>query len=427
MTRWLIPIAAGVALSLSGPAIAGDATANIETPNADGLTPLMAASKAGSIGAVMELLAYRADVEAIDRRHGMNALTYAISEKREPVVRALLAAGARVEPDASVHPPLSVAAMGGAGVFVRMLLDAGARVDDRNWPFLTPLFQASCEASDDETLQLLINAGSDVNAVMYSGMTPLLCAVAYSRKNAVKLLLAHNADPNAMSKYGECAWSLALAEQAGHKERSLGILDLLGEAGATPCSPDSELGPDQSAKKANSELCVPDAGSLGSDDAAAVAEPDQDFPISKVVGRKVVKGLYGNDPTAVWPKPIDPLNIGIPETLRKKGLGAKVTVVGIVDKEGNISTFRLMTCEVTRDCIPVDEELQKQYCPEVFAATVADIEKWRFQPASLHGEPVKAHWSLRVDIHSETEPSPPECRARRERSKCVTSGEREAL
>jgi len=60
MTEWFIPVAVGVALNLSSPAIAGNSTArsgaNIESRSVDGFTPLMAASKAGSIGAVEELL-----------------------------------------------------------------------------------------------------------------------------------------------------------------------------------------------------------------------------------------------------------------------------------------------------------------------------------------------------------------------------------
>ena len=87
---------------------------------------------------------------------------------------------------------------------------------------ITPLNRAAM-GGHLGTMELLLEAGADVNAAARWGATPLLSAVDRGRTEAVRMLLAAGADPTVTAANGETA--LSLARQKEHRD----IVALLSE------------------------------------------------------------------------------------------------------------------------------------------------------------------------------------------------------
>ena len=111
---------------------------------------------------------------------------------------------------------------------VRALVAAGAKVNVANKYGVTPLLQAS-RAGDTPVMQALIDAGADVALAHPDGETPLMAASRTGRTDAVRLLLARGAKPNAADSYQQQA-PLMWAAAEGHAE----VVGMLLEAGANP-------------------------------------------------------------------------------------------------------------------------------------------------------------------------------------------------
>lgn len=79
-----------------------------------------------------------------------------------------------------------------------------------------------------EILQLLLDAGADMNSPDGDMQTPLMQASSHGHIRAVKLLIKAGASLNEVSKWGDTA--LAQAREAGHRK----VAKLLVDAGATP-------------------------------------------------------------------------------------------------------------------------------------------------------------------------------------------------
>lgn len=65
----------------------------------------------------------------------------------------------------------------------------------------TPLHHAAC-AGHVELVELLLEAGADVDALALNGATPLMRAIQSSRPSCVDVLLKAGADVNAVNKTG---------------------------------------------------------------------------------------------------------------------------------------------------------------------------------------------------------------------------------
>ena len=115
---------------------------------------------------------------------------------------------------------------------VQILIDAGAVVDVRpNGDYLdgkTALLAAvSNTINDSGVIQVLIDAGADVNAADTFGRTALMYAAATSNLNLVETLVREGANINQRDKYG---WSaLGLAKQNNAKPS---IIRFLADMGA---------------------------------------------------------------------------------------------------------------------------------------------------------------------------------------------------
>ena len=88
---------------------------------------------------------------------------------------------------------------------VRTLIYANVNPEERNYAGMTPLTIAA-EKDNYEIVRLLVEEGGvDVNAVSSYGITPLIAAAAGGHREAVELLLKHNADATARDDLGKTA------------------------------------------------------------------------------------------------------------------------------------------------------------------------------------------------------------------------------
>jgi ankyrin repeat protein len=192
-------------------------------PNAallSGETPLMAAARAGKREVVRELLARKAALDARATR-GQTALMWAVSQKHADIIALLLAAGADVHARTDTWeqmmavPPhglpeynrmiphggdtaLMFAARVGDAESARLLVDAGANVDDRDaWGVSATALAAF--AGHGEIARYLLEKGANPNADG-AGFTALHCAIMRRDEVTVAALLARGADPNATVK-----------------------------------------------------------------------------------------------------------------------------------------------------------------------------------------------------------------------------------
>ena len=204
--------------------LAGGADPNLTLPS--GETVLMTASRTGDADAVRALLAAGADPHAAEGAHRQTALMWAVAQQHVEVVRLLLDAGARTD-DRSLSYPQVVSSSGNAdpsGVFevqqggytpllfaarqgdvapARLLVEAGADVNDPAASGTTPLVVAA-HGGHGELAAYLLEAGADPDAAG-AGYTALHAAVLRGDRALVAVLLDHGADPDAVLTRGSPA------------------------------------------------------------------------------------------------------------------------------------------------------------------------------------------------------------------------------
>ena len=243
-------------------------------PNAalwTGETPLMTCARTGTVEAVKLLLAHGAKVNAKESERGQTALMWAVAQKHPEVVQALVEHGADIHARSATLPlytpsfavtyspiayfpkskggftPLMFAAQAGDMDSARILLAAGAGVNEATPEDGSALIQATINGHEKVTL-FLLEKGADPNVTDGYGLTALHWAVQEGIKalstghdsndrywehpnmpELVKALLVHGANPNARIKKDFMPYEI-------HRYgRSLGIyLPQVALAGATP-------------------------------------------------------------------------------------------------------------------------------------------------------------------------------------------------
>jgi ankyrin repeat protein len=203
--------------------LSAKADPNLGLPS--GETPLMTAARTGNLAAVKTLVAHGADVNAKEHLRGQSALMWAVSQRHPEVTRALIEAGADIrarsktrqqvlnvggdgnnaltsanppEPvdvDLGGYTPLLFAAMQGDLASAKLLVAAGADVNDES-PFGTSALVVAAHSGQGAVGRFLLEKGADANAAK-AGYVPLHAAILAGDIDLVKALLAHGADPNA--------------------------------------------------------------------------------------------------------------------------------------------------------------------------------------------------------------------------------------
>ncbi|MCC5786161.1 MAG: ankyrin repeat domain-containing protein [Phycisphaerales bacterium] len=160
-----------------------------------------------------------------------------VGEESEPWIAEAKAEMDRMEEEdiarrrsapSSYQIPLFRAAESGSAECVKLLLDAGADLEQRDSENRTALFHAA----STEVARLLIEAGLPLDDRDRWDSTPLMSALGdlESPLRRVRALLEAGADPNATSDHGFTVFMNALITE----ERSVELLRLLVEHGADP-------------------------------------------------------------------------------------------------------------------------------------------------------------------------------------------------
>jgi ankyrin repeat protein len=151
-------------------------------------SPLLEAVEAGDLKKAQKLIANGANTNQTNS-HGFTALFIAAGRGDEKMTQLLLNSGADVNGCApqTNETPLHRAAQWGSAPIVRLLVAAGARVEDTDGSGWTPLFMATLSGKLD-VIEELLAAGANVNARSASGWTPLKEAQMRGYKNVADRL-----------------------------------------------------------------------------------------------------------------------------------------------------------------------------------------------------------------------------------------------
>jgi uncharacterized protein len=167
---------------------------------AAGPSRVVDAAKDGNFAAVKTLIAQKADVN-VAQADGMTALHWAVRANDLPTVQALIRAGARVNTaNRYGMTPIILAAQNGDPLVTAALLKAGADPNSALAEGQTALMTAARTGNVD-SIKLLAEAGARVDGKeQWQGQTALMWAASQNNSAAVKTLIDLGADKNERSK-----------------------------------------------------------------------------------------------------------------------------------------------------------------------------------------------------------------------------------
>lgn len=195
----------------------------IDHADLHGMTPLLlAAAHPKLLHSLRTLLRYSPTLEHRSNNQA-TALTLALRNGNPQGAKLLIEHGANILTHDGLHTPLTLVHRGietYPGLIetyrelLTLLMDHGAHMEiSTNKSGWTPLFHTAARMQDaamKKHLQLLIQLGSDVNAVDTNGRTPLMVAASMGRRFAVETLLKNYAAIDSIDHYGWSALMLAV-------------------------------------------------------------------------------------------------------------------------------------------------------------------------------------------------------------------------
>ena len=203
-----------------------DAGADIETKNEYGCPPLLLAGNVGAADTVKMLVKAGADVSAADNT-GHTCLLLAACYGHTEIVRYLVGL-----PEVDVNhtgddwTALHWACQEDHSDVVQLLIDAGADIDAKDEEGRSPLLLDRKDGSH-ETLRMLVKAGADVRVADNKGLTCLTLASRRGRTETVRTLLCMpEVDVNQSNNMGSTSLHCAVLEK--HAD----VVHVLIDAGA---------------------------------------------------------------------------------------------------------------------------------------------------------------------------------------------------
>jgi ankyrin repeat protein len=223
-----------------------DLAADIENNSGEWGTPLMAAASAGKLEVVQLLIDRGANIMTMDvgqNRSGGSAIDYAAARGREKVVRTLIDKGARFNLQ-SLHRTSSYCRQSfnvlqmasqhkNSAPVLRLLFEYGAKANEvgrnESQSQLSPL-QLAAQYGDQDSLQVLLEYGADVNFTGPDGNTPIHNAAEGGQIENLKLLLKQGANINATNKAKKTA--LMLTVNFHNRSQYSSVIQVLVDNGA---------------------------------------------------------------------------------------------------------------------------------------------------------------------------------------------------
>jgi len=224
-----------------------DLGADIENNSGELGTPLMAAASAGKLEVMQLLIDRGANIMTMDvgkDRSGGSAVDYAAARGQEKVVRTLIDKGARFNLQSlhklfGYHPRrnfnlLQMASQHkNSAPVLRLLFEYGARANEvgryRSQSQSSPL-QLAAQYGNQDSLQVLLDYGADLNFMDPGGNTPVHSAAGAGRGENLKFLIKQGANINATNKTKKSA--LMSAAGAGSLDQNPSIIRVLVDNGA---------------------------------------------------------------------------------------------------------------------------------------------------------------------------------------------------
>jgi ankyrin repeat protein len=139
--------------------------------------------------------------------HAQSIFSLARAGSAEEVTAALAqGSDACCRDDQGASPLIVAAACNPDPDVIRVLVMAGAKVDERDQFDMTPLMRAAASSTNPEVLAALMEAGASIEDRDQFGLTPLIYASGTNtRPEIVKLLVSAGADVACRDKFGMSA------------------------------------------------------------------------------------------------------------------------------------------------------------------------------------------------------------------------------
>lgn len=198
--------------------------ADLEAPDAEGMTPLMLAVDKGHAKCVQLLVDAGADVNAKDPG-GDTALIIAADKGRLDCAEMLIAKGAEIDARRANGNTALLTAIDKEHVeFALTLIQTGSKADQKTPEGEPVLVIAAAKGAKLNTVCYgLINKGASADAVGPSGVTPLICAATGNNLELARFLVKKGADLDI--KFQDKT-AIGIAQEKHHRE----IVELLVEA-----------------------------------------------------------------------------------------------------------------------------------------------------------------------------------------------------